>query len=655
MARHINLGNGNLLIGLDAHGLVRDLYFPYVGLENHVDGHYVHKVGVWVDNRFSWLDDGSWQITIAYVKDTMATDITAIHPHLQLQLNFTDVVYNEKDIFLRKVIVKNTSESPRRVKIYFHQEFEIYQSRRGDAAYYDPVSQTIIHYKGRRCFVINAYHGQTSFDDYSVGLFNIEGKEGTFKDAEDGSLSQNPIEHGLVDSVVGLTCDLAPHQSANVYYWLTAAKLIKDALELNQYVLDKTPSYLVKSTADFWKAWLNRRRFSFFKLPSDTVDLFKKSLLILRAHTDNRGGVIASGDSDLLKYGRDTYSYVWPRDAAFCIMALNAAGDTNVARRFFEFANSILTSEGFFMHKYRADQSLGSSWHPWVHDGHTQYPIQEDETAIVLYALWQYYAASLDIEFIESVYNSLIKKTADFLVSYRDPQTGLPLPSYDLWEEYRGVFTYTSASVFGALTCAAKFADLLGKSDSSRLYINAASEVKEAIIKYLLDQKSGLFAKKIGDPTVDSSSIYGVFKFGVLDPADPRLKEAVKNTISRLTVKTSVGGIARYEGDHYFRSADDIPGNPWVITSLWLAQYHISLAKSESDLAPVKDWLSSAVKSALPTGILPEQLHVHTGAPLSATPLAWSHAEFVTTVIQYLQKLEELGICPACAPVKLLT
>jgi len=133
------------------------------------------------------------------------------------------------------------------------------------------------------------------------------------------------------------------------------------------------------------------------------------------------------------------------------------------------------------------------------------------------------------------------------------------------------------------------------------------------------------------------------------------IKEAVKNTISRLTVKTSVGGIARYEGDHYFRSADDIPGNPWVITSLWLAQYHISLAKSESDLAPVKDWLSSAVKSALPTGILPEQLHVHTGAPLSATPLAWSHAEFVTTVIQYLQKLEELGICPACAPVKLLT
>ena len=82
MARFINLGNGEMLIGLDNHGQVRDLYFPYVGLENHVDGHYVHKIGVWVDNRFSWLDDGHWHVTINYLKDTMASYLVAVHADL---------------------------------------------------------------------------------------------------------------------------------------------------------------------------------------------------------------------------------------------------------------------------------------------------------------------------------------------------------------------------------------------------------------------------------------------------------------------------------------------------------------------------------------------------------------------------------------------
>ncbi len=572
----------------------------------------------------------------------MASDISAINPDLQLQLNFTDIVYNEKDIFIRKLVLKNLAAVSRRVKVFFHQEFEIYQARRGDTAYYDPISKVLIHYKGRRCFLVNSTSANSGFTDYSVGLFNIEGKEGTYKDAEDGELSQNSIEHGLVDSVLGHTCDLSPHQSATIYYWLAAAKLISEVLALNQYVLDKTPQYLLKSSQDFWKAWINRRKFSFFKLPLPVIDLFKKSLLVIRAHTDNRGGIIASGDSDLLKYGRDTYSYVWPRDAAYCIMALDKAGDSTVARRFFEFANEILTPVGFFMHKYRSDQSLGSSWHPWIKAGHIQYPIQEDETAVTLFALWQHYQLSLDIEFIEGIYNSFIKKAADFLTEYRDHQTGLPRPSYDLWEENNGVFTYTASSVFGALISASKFAALLGKTAAERHYAEAAEEVKSGILKYLYDNQAGYFLKNLGDPVLDASAFYGVLKFAVLDPQDSRLRSAVQTTVTKLSAPP-IGGLARYENDWYFRTDSTGPGNPWIITSLWLAQYHIATATSESNLAPVKNWLDWVVKHSLPTGILPEQLHPASGAPLSATPLCWSHAEFVTTVINYLQKLEELS------------
>jgi len=30
----------------------------------------------------------------------------------------------------------------------------------------------------------------------------------------------------------------------------------------------------------------------------------------------------------------------------------------------------------------------------------------------------------------------------------------------------------------------------------------------------------------------------------------------------------------------------------------------------------------------------------------------WSHAEFVTTVIEYLQKMDDLGLCAACYPLR---
>ena len=84
-------------------------------------------------------------------------------------------------------------------------------------------------------------------------------------------------------------------------------------------------------------------------------------------------------------------------------------------------------------------------------------PIQEDETALVIYSLWKHYALTRDLEYVESVYNSLIKNAADFMVAYRDGKTGLPASSYDLWEEKYGISTFTTSTVVAALAAAGKF------------------------------------------------------------------------------------------------------------------------------------------------------------------------------------------------------
>jgi GH15 family glucan-1,4-alpha-glucosidase len=40
---------------------------------------------------------------------------------------------------------------------------------------------------------------------------------------------------------------------------------------------------------------------------------------------------------------------------------------------------------------------------------------------------------------------------------------------------------------------------------------------------------------------------------------------------------------------------------------------------------------------------MPEQVHPETGEPLSVAPLTWSHAEFVATVLNYLEKKQSLS------------
>lgn len=653
MSRSIVLSNGELCVALDRFGEIRDVYYPHVGQEDHVRGHYVHRVGVWIDGAMSWLsEDTRWDITVECQEESLESIITARHEELKVELVFRDVVYNEKPVFLRRVTVTNGAETTREIKVYFAQQFEIYKAHGGDTAYYDPVSHTIIHYKGRRVFLMTASLDEAPFSDYATGLANIQGKEGSHRDAEDGALSKNPIEHGQVDSIIGLYSTYAPHQSRTIHYAMIAGRSIEEALELHQMFIQKGAEHLWHSTTDYWKAWLHTYPREFHGLTPEQIALFYTSLMYMRSHVDVEGGVIASVDSDMLEHGMDTYSYVWPRDAAYTALALDHVGDTNLAKHFFEFCNRVMGKDGYLMHKYLPDGSLGSSWHPWIRNGHIQLPIQEDETALVVIGLYEHYKYSRDVEFLETMYESLVERTADFMLRYRHPETKLPEPSYDLWEEKRGCTAFTASTVYGALIAAAEMSKVLGKLQHEEHYRTAAHEVQEAVLKYLWDNTTGMFVKMINyqegvfeyDKTVDVSSVYGVFAYGVLPASDDRLVRAFETTARVLSHGIAVGGLARYDRDDYFRNETVSSGNPWITTTLWYAEFLIANAHSEQDLDRVREIFNWVVRYAQPSGVLSEQIHPQTGEQLSATPLTWSHAGYVSAVLKYLDRVKELKL-----------
>ena len=100
MTRPLLLSNGSLHVGINLYGMVHDLYFPHVGLENHAAAQNMrHRIGVWVDGNFSWLDDGTWDFRMRYDPHSLIGHTTAHNEQLQITLEFTDCVDWDWDVF----------------------------------------------------------------------------------------------------------------------------------------------------------------------------------------------------------------------------------------------------------------------------------------------------------------------------------------------------------------------------------------------------------------------------------------------------------------------------------------------------------------------------------------------------------------------------
>jgi GH15 family glucan-1,4-alpha-glucosidase len=266
--------------------------------------------------------------------------------------------------------------------------------------------------------------------------------------------------------------------------------------------------------------------------------------------------------------------------------------------------------------------------------------------------LWQHYEKTRDLEFIESLYNPFIEPAARFMCEYIESSTGLPQASYDLWEEKYGTSTYTAASVYGGLMAASRFAMVLGKDDDARTYQAVAQRLQSAIASVLYDPEMEMFVKHVlhsedgdltFDRTVDTSSFYGLILFEVFDIDDPKIIASAKTVDARLQVQSSSKGYVRYENDAYYRMRDAGTPNPWVITTLWMAQYHIRKARTLKELKPALELLEWTCSHATQGGVLAEQMHPNTREHLSTAPLVWSHAEYVLAVDAYLNKITELS------------
>jgi GH15 family glucan-1,4-alpha-glucosidase len=382
------------------------------------------------------------------------------------------------------------------------------------------------------------------------------------------------------------------------------------------------PSVVKRARADD-QEWLGRTTVPGLDSLSEAVqNLFWRSLFLLRTQADHRGAIIAATDSDILETNRATYSYCWPRDGAMVCRTLSRLGYTEYAERFVRFCERVKShDQPFLMQKYRGDGSLGASWHPWVFNGKPEIPFQEDETALTLLALE---SCALDERAL--LWDSFGRSAAQFLVDHRSGD-GLPLPSFDLWEERRGVHFFTVCAIVAAL-------EACERMDSSGRFREVADEMVAAAEIAFVDAATGHYVRMVQEGELDTTSDSAVL--GGLLLVDPgrfaRESESVEAVERSLTVRSKTGGLARYDKDYYFRKSERFPGNPWVIATMWSARMRLRSGDADSAV----ELLEWAAERAEVSGVLAEQYHPETGDPLSVSPLTWSHAEFVETVLHVI-------------------
>jgi oligosaccharide amylase len=605
-------GNSRLLLTVNEDGDWNELFYPFPGQFQQLREMRIGLFDV-PASRFAWLRRGNgYKIQQAPLGPGHLPE--SVWNGYGIRLSVRDHVHPNHDLVAR--VFRLRADPPRPIRLFAYHAFQIAESMYQDTAYVDPRVPSLVHYKRGYFF---EFFADPAFARAVCGEHTLKGLRGTYVDAEDGRLEGRPVAHGAADSVMEWDLDATNSEDREIRLFMAAGRSLPGVHQVRDYVRKGGSERFVREAEAFWDTWAQRRLPNAPKGLSDRAkELYRSSVLVLRHSTGPNGAIIASPDTRSLVAAGDTYNYCWWRDGGYIAKAMDEAGLFENADRFLDFATECQNPDGSFFHRHFPDGAIGSTWHPPPF-------LQIDQTATVIAAAWHHFKRGGDPDILLGLW-PLVKGAANFLVDFRDSETGLPAPSFDLWEERLAIHTYSTAAVAHALERAARIANEIGKDPAA--WRTASSEIHDAALKYLWDAEKQRFVRSIAprDDRIDASVLFAL-KLGLLPWSDPRARTVVDAIEQRLWANP-LGGLARYEGDVYYGQE-----NPWVICTLWLAEARLYLG----DRDRCRELLEWVAGKATPTRLLPEQIDRATGEPKSATPLAWSHSTFVDVVHKYAE------------------
>lgn len=627
-----------MLVCLNKKGEVERLFWPHIDYPQHIERFVAGIFDTRYKNSTSWFGEDNWQREQYYIEDTNILKTCLRDSSRGIYVEQLDYVLPDGDVYIRQYEFENIGSEE--LELGFVQYSSMITTTPDlSSTLFDFDTDSLIHYRHNYYISISS--------DIQVFQFQLGNNAmGSARYTElIGFDSIGMMPDGAVSWKIGT---LKPGEKKNFNLFLCASHTLKGVKKLNTKCKVLNISEQYEKTKKYWFDFLSKAK-QIDTGDADINGLYKRSLLVFKLMSDEQtGGLLASAEMDegFSKCGR--YAYCWGRDAAFITSALDAAGLTEAVDKFYNWAVNTQDDNGSWNQRYYMDGNLAPSW-----------GLQIDETGTLIWGVLKHYEVTKDLKFLENMWNT-VEKGIDFLINFIDNDTGLPKPSYDLWEERFGEHTYSCAAVYGGIMAGVKIAEILNiRREYVENWYKVAQDIKKAMEANLWKDEAGRFIRSVRtklnpwgsehshyttvievnpkgyrrdvtleDWTVDVSLLGVAIPFGVFDVNDKRVADTVE-AIERVLTVHPVGGIKRYENDNY------VGGNPWVLTTLWVALYHIEVGNLEK----AKSYFEWAIKSRTYLGLLPEQVSKDTGEPCWVIPLTWSHAMFVLV----LNKLIEAG------------
>lgn len=634
------IGNKNIVASYTNRGELLRLYYPTVDYKQFID--FFH-VGVKVnDSSLIYLhDDVNNVYKQHYTENTNILNTEIENTYFKLQVTQVDFVPINKNVLMKKYTFKNNNFMDLELKFLIHSKMI---SNIDNSFGSKILSNGVLQY--------NHNYNICTFSKNKISKYQLN------------DVSNN-IKTGIIDDkdYIGMSADsaisynletLKPGESKTIEIMIypninqeNEISHIEDVEKVVEQFKKLEFSKELYNTKRYWNRYVQEH--DTIKIKEKNEKLLQKLkkvyirsiLLFPLLNNPTTGGMAAAIEVDEEKTKSGGYSYCWTRDAVFITKALDILKMKKETEKFYKvFCKNTQNADGMWEQRFYTNGNLAPCW-----------GYQVDETASVVYGVYEHYRVTKDSKFLKDTYK-MCEDAIKFLNKYIENLIGLSdeedvvkkeiedkyktfnhrynKPSYDIWEMKEGVHLYSLSSIFAAYTAMIDINGIVEiyykenrvRIEELRKLTEKLEKYRREIKKYLLntmcDQDTKALRRNTKDRLMDVSIIGSVVPFGMFTPREKKILNTVEKI--NMTLRTFTGGYLRFEKDHYMGGK-----NPWTIATLWMGLYYKKLGEKEK----VKECLEFIVNSASEHGLLAEQVDNHQMQPKWVIGLGWAHAMFI--------------------------
>lgn len=645
------IGNKNIRATFTNKGELIRTYYPNVDFKQFVD--YFH-VGMKInDSAIIYLhDDINNKYNQYYTENTNILNTEIENTYFNIDITQTDFAMTKENVIVKKYTFVNNNKID--LDLSFLVRSKLY-SNHNNMVSAKVIDNGLIQYNHDFSFC--------TFANQNISGHRINDVQNYIRDAvlEDkdyiGMSEDSAISYNLGTLKPGEKREIC------LFIYVDNNNNIKNIEELEEKIetlkrIDAKKE--LAQTKKYWTSYLEKHdglkiKENDNKIINEKVkNIYNRTILLFPLlQNEETGGISATIEVDENREKSGRYSYCWTRDAVFITKAFDYLNMNKETEKFYEgFCKKTQSKNGMWEQRFYTDGTLAPCW-----------GYQIDETASVIYGIYEHYKIKKDIKFLsnnikmcenalkflfkylENVFNEkeendLVKKEIEEKVKEegREKDKIYKHLSYDLWEMNEGVHLYSLSSIYGAISAMLKiYEEIKPKYENNRLKLeqiakntlkieNEINNIKKYVEKNLYNENTKTLRRNTNDDKMDISIIGSVYPFELFGGKEKKIINTVEKI--NLTLRTYTSGYLRFEQDSYIEGR-----NPWPIATLWMAMYYLKCGNKEM----AQECFNFVTNSATTLGFLAEQVDNSNMKPAWIIGLGWSHAMYIITLAELLK------------------